>query len=214
MKFCGFLSLAEVLILLFFASCVSVPPREEDRGMALFDGSTLSGWEESGFGGMDEVWVEDGAIQLDFGMADLSGITWAGPPLPRMSYEVTLQAMRVDGSDFFCGLTFPVGDSFCSLIIGGWGGGLVGLSSLDGLDASENETGEWMSFENGHWYHIRLRVTKERLEAWIDGNQEVDAVPGERDISIRPEMEPALPFGIAAWNTRAALRNIRIRELD
>lgn len=182
--------------------------------MVLFDGSTLSGWEESGFGGVDEVSVEDGAIQLDFGAAQLSGITWAGPPLPRINYEISLEAMRVDGNDFFCGMTFPVGDSFCSLIIGGWGGGLVGISSFDGLDASQNETGKWVSFENERWYDIRLRVTRERLEAWIDGKQEVDAVPGGRDISIRPEMEPALPFGIAAWNTRAALRHIKIRELD
>lgn len=60
--------------------------------------------------------------------------------MPVMNYELSLEAMRVDGSDFFCGLTFPVGSNFCSFIVGGWGGGVVGLSSLNSEDASQNET--------------------------------------------------------------------------
>ena len=48
--------------------------------------------------------------------------------IPKINYEVALDAMRVSGSDFFCGLTVPVNDSFCSLIVGGWGGGLGGVS--------------------------------------------------------------------------------------
>ena len=55
-------------------------------------------------------------------------------------YEVTLEAMRVDGNDFFCGMTFPAGKDPCTLIVGGWGGTVVGLSSINGMDASENET--------------------------------------------------------------------------
>ena len=27
-----------------------------------------------------------------------------------------------DGSDFFCTTTFPVGDAFCSFVVGGWSG--------------------------------------------------------------------------------------------
>src|SRR5262249_39791253 len=105
---------------------------------SLFDGKTLAGWKATVFGGEGKVAVEKGQIILQRG-APLTGITWAGgpPELPRMSYEVSLDAMKVDGSDFFCGLTFPVGPDPCSFIVGGWGGGVVGLSSLDGMDASE-----------------------------------------------------------------------------
>ena len=38
-------------------------------------------------------------------------------------------------------------------------GGVVGLSSIGGFDASENETTQFVEFKNGQWYKIRLRVT-------------------------------------------------------
>lgn len=49
----------------------------------------------------------------------------------------------MSSSEFFCGLTVPVrtGTECVSLIVGGWGGSLVGISSIDGLDASETSTG-------------------------------------------------------------------------
>ena len=76
---------------------------------------------------------------LDFG-SSMTGVTYQGKDLPRTDYEIRLEAQRIDGTDFFCGLTFPVHDAHLSLIVGGWGGSLVGLSSLDGKDASRNET--------------------------------------------------------------------------
>ena len=139
-------------------------------------------------------------------------MTWTSD-IPRMNYEVELEAMRVDGSDFFCGLTFPVGKDPCSLIVGGWGGSLVGLSSLDGEDASSNETTKFMNFENGRWYKIRLVVKPNNIQAWIDDEKLVDAVTTDRKISIRFEVELSVPFGIATYSTTGALRNIRVREL-
>jgi len=182
--------------------------------VVLFDGRTLGGWRPSDFGGMpeQEVHVRNGCIELDFGAADLSGVTWTGN-VPRLDYEIELEACRLAGNDFFCGLTFPYKDACCTLIVGGWGGSLVGLSSFDGLDASENETTRTMKFENGVWYHIRLRVRENRIEAWIGGRKVVDARPGGRKVAVRGEVESSRPLGIAAWNTRAALRNIRIRRL-
>ena len=178
----------------------------------LFDGKTLAGWRTTEFAGHGDVQVKDGTIVLDFGAASLTGITRAGP-VRRMDYEVCLEAMRVVGRDFFCGLTFPVKQSCCSLIVGGWGGSLVGISSFDGLDASENETTRDVAFENGRWYRIRLRVTQHQIEAWIDEDKVVDAWPGTRRISVRPEVELSQPLGVAAWNTKAALRRIRIRDI-
>jgi outer membrane protein assembly factor BamB len=177
--------------------------------MALFDGQSLKGWKVSGFTGSGKIQVEDGRILL--GLGYMTGITWTNE-LPRMDYEISLEAMRVEGSDFFCGLTFPVGQASCSLIVGGWGGSVVGLSSLDYADAANNETTQFIHFQNGRWYQIRLRVEPERLRAWIDDSQVVDVKTAGRKISIRSECEPSEPLGVATWSTTAALRNIKLRR--
>ena len=113
-------------------------PFEGEGWQAMFDGSTLAGWRETAFAGHGEVHCQSGVAVLSMG-SPFTGINWTNE-FPKVNYEVALDAMRVMGSDFFCGLTVPVGTNFCSLIVGGWGGSLVGISSLDGMDASENET--------------------------------------------------------------------------
>src|SRR5262245_55401841 len=112
----------------------------------LLDGKSLKGWAITDFAGHGEVKTEGDSIILGEGV--MTGITWTND-LPKMNYEISLEAMRVEGSDFFCALTFPVNEDPCSLIVGGWGGGVVGLSSLDGQDAANNDTTKYMSFENG-----------------------------------------------------------------
>jgi hypothetical protein len=183
---------------------------EEDLAWRpLFDGRSLEGWKRSDFGTAGDVRVEQGRIVLGF--ADgCNGITWQGE-FPTRDYEIRLQAQRVDGTDFFCGLTFPVGDDPCSLIVGGWGGSVVGLSSLDGEDAAHNETRRVMGFSKGRWYTIRLRVAAGRITAWIDDEQVVDIATEGRKIGIRPEVEESRPLGICSWCTTAALRNIEWR---
>jgi hypothetical protein len=132
-----------------------------------------------------------------------------------MNYEVTLEATRVAGDDFFCGLTFPVGDSFASLIVGGWGGTVVGISSIDGADASENETTRTMSFEKGRWYRIRLRVSEQKLEAWLDQKKIVNVTSVGHQFSLRPgDIKLSKPFGLASWATSAAFRDIKIRAVE
>ncbi|MBA3314327.1 MAG: DUF1080 domain-containing protein [Planctomycetaceae bacterium] len=184
---------------------------ERPKWTSLFDGKALGEWKTSDFPGSGEVTVEKGAIVLGTGM-DMTGVT-LDKKIPKVNYEVELEAMRADGSDFFCGLTFPVKDKFCSLIVGGWGGGVVGLSSLGGMDASENETGTYREFETGKWYPIKLRVTDQRITTWIDGKEVIDADIRDRGLSTRLEVEWSKPFGIATWQTKGAIRKIRIREL-
>jgi hypothetical protein len=178
----------------------------------LFDGKTLTNWQVTKFSGEGPVTVKDGQITLASGNS-LTGITWAGPALPTTNYEIALQAMRVSGSDFFAGVTFPVADSFCSLILGGWGGSVVGLSSINGMDASENETSQSMTFEQGRWYSIRIRVTPAKIEAWIDDRQIVDLGLEGNKVTTRLEVAPSEPLGVASWRTTAALRSLRLRRL-
>jgi hypothetical protein len=112
-------------------------------------------------------------------------------------------------------LTVPVEDNFCSLIVGGWGGSLLGISSLDHMDASENETTKFMNFEQQRWYRIRLRVTAGRLEGWVDKEKLIDVVTKDKKLSVRPgDIELSKPMGLSAWQTTAALRNIQVRPVS
>jgi hypothetical protein len=179
----------------------------------LFNGHNLQGWRATPFAGRGEVECVSGVVFMNMG-DPFTGVNYTNPA-PTMNYEVALDAMRVMGSDFFCGLTIPVGDSHCSLIVGGWGGGLVGISSLDGMDASENETTKYESFESGRWYRVRVRVTKNRIEAWIDEKKLIDVNTTDRKISVRPgDIELSKPFGIACWQSSSALREIKLRRVD
>ncbi len=179
---------------------------------SLFDGKTLKNWKSSQFGGEGDVEVKEGAIIMKQG-SEMTGIAWEGGELPKINYEISLSAQRIDGGDFFCGLTFPVKDDPCSFIVGGWGGGVVGISSLDGLDAANNETARYASFDRGRWYKIRLRVNENGLMGWIDDKQVVGVETKGRKISIRPEVELSKPLGISCFSTTAGLKDIQIRDL-
>lgn len=178
----------------------------------LFDGKSLDDWKRTNFGGEGEISIRDGAIFMDYG-ADLTGVhrEW---PLRRINYEVELEAQRVEGQDFFVGLTFPVKESHCSLILGGWGGGVCGLSSIDGYDASENETTSYENFTVGKWYKVRLRVMDGEIAAWVDGKELVRVDTTGRRLSVRFEVEPSQPFGLCAFQTQSAVRNVRAKLVE
>ena len=196
-------------VLLLAPLCAQAPLDNSSQWKPLFDGSSLDGWRVTSFSGRGKVSVENGAIVLGKGI--LTGITWT-KEFPKSGYELRLEAMRVDGSDFFAGITFPVYDSFCSWINGGWGGMVVGLSSLDDMDAAENDTSTRRNFESGRWYALRLRVTGDRIQAWIDGEPVVDTHIAARLVGLRPgEIELSAPLGIASYSTTARLRKLEYR---
>lgn len=184
---------------------------------ALFNGKNLDGWQVAKKFDFEEhgaVEVKEDAIILGSGKP-ATGIRYAGKTkLPTSNYEISLDAKRVEGDDFFCGLTFPVGEGFCTLIVGGWGGGVTGLSNVDGMSAVDNETTGYTEFKNDQWYKIRLRVTDANIEAWIDDEQIVDLKTTDRKFAVWWEQEPARPLGIVSWNTKAALRNIKLTTGD
>lgn len=168
-------------------------------------------WEPCNFGGDGEVAIEKGTIKLGFG-DPLTGVRLK-PDFPQDDFELKLEARRTTGYDFFCGLTFPVGDGNCSFVLGGWGGGVVGISSIDQMDASENETTAFKTFDNEEWYEIRIRVSKEQVEAWIDDKVFARVPREDRTFSIRAEMDPTLPVGIACYQCTAEIRNVQWRNL-
>ena len=181
-------------------------------GNSIFDGKTLNGWEVTQFGPQGSVTVSDGKIKLGFGDG-CTGIT-STRDIPTMNYTISLDARRTSGYDFFCGLTFPVNDSFCSFIVGGWGGSVVGLSNINNESAINNETKTTKKFENNIWYTIKLRVTPEKIEAWIDNDKMVNYAYKDGELSIRNDVNLSKPLGICSWNTAAELRDIRLEEIE
>ncbi len=179
---------------------------------SLFDGKSLKGWRETPFKDRGPVRVENGTIVLAAGKP-MTGITLDGS-FPRVDYEVRLEAARLQGSDFFASMTFPYLDSYCTWVTGGWGGDIVGLSSIDGWDASDNETRTYFEFEPGRWYALRLQVAADRIRAWIDEQPVINVEVRGRSVGLRyGEIKLSAPFGFASYGTTGALRKIEYRVL-
>jgi hypothetical protein len=179
----------------------------------MFDGKTLTGWRETAFANHGAVRVVDSTILLEAGKP-MTGVTWTGAALPNTNYELRFEAKRVQGNDFFASVTFPVGVSFCTWVLGGWGGDIVGLSSIDGWDASDNETRSYFTFENDRWYAMRLLVTDKRISAWIDERRVIQADIEGRAIGLRPgDTKLTTPFGFLSYGTTGAVRKVEFRPL-
>lgn len=178
----------------------------------LFQLPSLEGWEVTDFGGQGEVEVAGDSVVILHAGNPMTGITWT-KDFPLINYEVSLEAKRAGGGDFFSTITFPVRDSHASLVVGGWGGGIVGISSINGFDASENSTSTYMQFERDRWYSIRLRVTEDSIRAWIDDEPVVDFEIGQNELDIRVEVSANRPFGISTYATTGHLRNLKLRRI-
>ena len=183
-----------------------------EQWQPLFDGKSLQGWHETAYTDRGAVHVEDGAIMLGTGKP-MTGVTWAGA-FPRGNYELRLEAARLQGNDFFAALTFPLGNSYCTWVTGGWGGDIVGLSNIDGWNAEENETRTYFNFEARRWYALRLRVAGDRITAWIDDKQVIDVNVEGRTLSLYfGETKLSAPLGFASYRTTGGLRKIEYRLL-
>ena len=82
------------------------------------------------------------------------------------------------------------------------------------MDASENSTAKFKKFEANRWYRFRVRVTPEKISAWIDDEQFVDVEIKGRKVGMRAgEIESSQPLGIATFHTKSALREIKVRKV-
>ena len=190
------------------------PKNEPNKKNALPKNMTLRDWDIPDQGMFDEhgtISTQQNELHLAEG-SPATGIRFK-QAIPRMEYEVRCEAKRTGGSDFFYGLTFPVGEDYCSWIVGGWGGTAVGLSNLDGLSAIENSTTQYMEFEQNRWYKIRLRVAEGIITGWIDKKKIFEVPIKDHTFDIWWEQTPLRPLGIATWNTSAALRNFQLIKL-
>ena len=232
MKSPAFLTLA--IVALIIPACAEASPTKEEpppkakketppkaaeppKAISLFDGDELGHWEPIEFANRGGVHVSfDGELTLEAGVP-FTGVVWTGAPkkLPTSDYEISLETIMHYGDDFFCALTFPIKRSHATLIVGGWGGVVFGISSIDDEDASLNETSQDIIFKRNQWYNIRLRVTDDHLTGWLDDKEMFKVELADKKISLRPgEIERCVPLGIASFRTRSAFRNITLRHLD
>jgi hypothetical protein len=187
-------------------------PAGGSKKLVLFDGKSLDGWKKAGLPRSGEVKVENGQIIMKDG-GSMTGVTTTRKDLPRVDYELSYEAMRIEGADFFAAATFPVDKSYITLVNGGWGGNITGLSSLNGMDASENETSSTIKYEDKTWYRFRVRVTGKVIRCWVDDKEIIGVDYQDRRVSTRIETRANEPLGFATWHTGGALRKIEIRTL-
>jgi hypothetical protein len=100
---------------------------------------------------------------------------------------------------------------------------VIGLSSVNGYDASENVTTSYFSFKENIWYRFRIKVSDDKIQVWItpqdkEGNWEteksvVELELAERTLSTRSEVNRYKPLGFCTWSTEGQLRNITYRKL-
>jgi Domain of Unknown Function (DUF1080) len=186
--------------------------KDKDGWVSLLPERGLEGWEITDFYGHGEVKRNGDLLTFTPGKP-LTGINYK-KEFPKEHFEIEMEARRVKGNDFLCGLTFPVGKGFCSFIGGGWGGGLVGLSSIDGSDASENSTSSNIDFKNGQWYKFRVIVDKEFVRGWVD-DKEIFAQEREgHEFSTRIEVYASQPLGQCVFQSEVEVKNFRWRPLD
>jgi hypothetical protein len=210
------LALLTMAMLVFSTTGGAVGEEKPDAGkpkkQVLFDGKTLENWKKTEFGGEGEVEVKDGMIIMNHG-ASLTGITTKRKDLPTMNYELSFEAQRLDGFDFFAAATFPVDKSHATFLNGGWGGSVTGISSVDGYDASENETSQYFDYKDKRWYKFRIRVSTEKIKCFVDDKEVIDLITKGRKIDTRIEADPSKPLGFATWETTGAVRKIEVRPL-
>ncbi|MBX3423840.1 MAG: DUF1080 domain-containing protein [Pirellulaceae bacterium] len=173
----------------------------------------LEGWTATDFYKPGKVYRDGQLLVMEEGNP-MTGITYQGKNFPTQNYEIEFQARRTSGNDFLCGLTFPVGKSYCSFIGGGWGGGVVGLSSVDGADASENQTSGYHEFKNQQWYTFRLAVDEEFIRGWIDDQEVFNQEREDHEFSTRIEVFACQPLGLCAYRSRVEIKNLRWRQLN
>lgn len=201
------------------AGCGPKAPQEPVVSVwRLLERAASAEWRSAEMDGGGVPLIESGVIMLPAGkpMTAMRFDAWAAQGLPIMDYAVSYEARRIAGSDFFGTITFPVGalDRCVSFVLGGWGGAVVGISSIDDADAGGNETRSEQRFDPGVWYKVRIEVRADDLRAWIDDRIVVNVSIKGRRLGMRAgEIRKCMPFGFASYATDGEVRSVRIESL-
>ncbi|MBK8093937.1 MAG: hypothetical protein IPK32_18695 [Verrucomicrobiaceae bacterium] len=207
-RFCPFL-----ILLVLLTHCDKPAAKRQWR---LFDAPHAAAWKSAGVVGEGKSALVDGELTLSTGepMTCMRMEAFQAPAFPTQRYRIEFETMRTEGADFFGSLTFPVrGRDHLTLILGGWGGSLVGLSSIDGEDASNNSTRGNLDFVNGRWYRVKIELRDEEVQVWIDGRLYVNTNLRGREASLRPgDIESCRPLGFATYLSACRVRGLVVED--
>lgn len=202
-----------LLFILLLSSCRPSPvsPVQWD----LLDDKKAALWVPSCIPDEGSISVTHGELTMSAGqpMTGCKFPSWTELGLPGTSYSISYEAMREEGDDIFAMCTFPVSshEAHATFVLGGWGGTVTGISSIDFSDANENSTRGEMRYENGLWYRVRIEVRPEDIRAWINDRPMVNVSIKGRKVGLRPGfIDHCLPFGFATWNTVGKVRKVTV----
>lgn len=208
------IALLSIVLLSSFTHAYSQDKADSSREadwIPLFNGQNLDGWKTPNFGGEAPSVVKAGELIIEMG-SPMNGLVYT-KDFPKNNYEIELKARRLLGGDFFVGLTFPVNEDHLTFVTGGWGGAVVGVSSLDGEDANNNDYRTLRQFNESQWYRVNVKVTPERLAISLDDEQIIEFDPRQYKLSTRREVDLCKPLGLATYETEAGYEYIRYRRL-
>lgn len=218
-----FLSLFVLLAAAGLSSCRPAAPPSSDKdekpvSWSLLEGEAVKLWQPAGIPDESHMSVQAGVLTLPAGQP-MTGAKWTGwnEQLPGTNYAIEYEAMRAEGEDIFGMVTFPVGShqSHATFVLGGWGGTVTGISSIDFKDANENQTRAEQRFENGRWYKVRIEVRPDDLRAWVEGRLVVNATIKGKKVRLRPGfIDHCLPFGFASYGTTGKIRRVVLETLN
>lgn len=197
-----------VALLVFYLACASrsqAPTFEEflpsGEQLELFDGQTFDFWDSGSFPSSGKVEIKDGAIILQRG-APLTVLSWRGI-YRSVDYELQFEVKRFEGDSVRFGMVLPIQQSFVALMLGE----TAELCCLDGASQKIAEKTK-LIFDTERWHPVRLRVTAEHIQAWVDDQEVVDQSAAGRQFSLPRELVPAAPIAVMTQNATAAVRNI------
>ncbi len=159
------------------------------------------------------VQVVDGVLVMAPGRA-MTGITTTRQDLPTTNYELSYQAKRITGSDFFAAATFPVGKSFVTLHqrrLGRQRHRNLQLEQLGRFGKARRTPSS--NTKAKIWYKFRVRVSDQTIVCQVDDKQIIDLDYRGLQLGTRIETRPNQPLGFATYESTGALRNIEIRPL-
>jgi hypothetical protein len=193
-------------------------PKAEVGRWDLFAAPLVEHWREAKIESSGGMTRETDGFTLKEGAPMTGNVlpTWTEDGLPLTDYAINYEATRLNGHDFFGSVTFPVGkaDRCVTFVLGGWGGSQVGISSIDGYDASENTTGSSQHFEDNRWYRVRIEVTDRFLKVLLDGRLIINTNITGRSLSLRGgDIHQCVPFGFATYGTTGRVRGCVIEKL-
>ena len=130
-----------------------------------------------------------------------------------MDYELAYEARRLSGDDFFAAATFPVGDSYLTLVNGGWGGHYRFIQPRR-HGCLADESGWSFKFEAKRWYRFRVDVTGKMIRCWIDDKEITSVNYEDRRLSTRLETSPEPAAGFRHLEYRRGRPRYRDSETD